>query len=100
MRRLAILLIPFLFACQESQRDLDTAVNTCEDLSLAQTIFSDAYVWGVFKEEGLAVTCNGRVGLIGYEKLLLAEGAMERSIPFPGWTLPGVMTAGAGQIIV
>jgi hypothetical protein len=61
------------------------------------TIFSDAYVWGNFKEEGLAVTANGSVCLIGYTKLLLAEGAMERSIPFPGWTLPGIMMLGGIQ---
>ncbi len=31
--------------------------------------------------------------------MLIAGGAMERPLPFPGWTLPGVMTAGAGQIL-
>lgn len=32
--------------------------------------------------------------------LLLATGAQERPIPFPGWTLPGVMTVGAAQILL
>ncbi len=32
------------------------------------------------------------------EYVILATGAMERPMPFPGWTLPGVMTAGALQI--
>lgn len=32
--------------------------------------------------------------------LLLATGALERPIPVPGWTLPGVMTAGAAQILL
>ncbi|WP_431280726.1 NAD(P)/FAD-dependent oxidoreductase [Humitalea sp. 24SJ18S-53] len=31
-------------------------------------------------------------------RLLLATGSMERPVPIPGWTLPGVMTAGALQI--
>ncbi|GKT19942.1 NAD(P)/FAD-dependent oxidoreductase [Acidovorax sp. SUPP2522] len=31
-------------------------------------------------------------------RVILATGAMERPIPFPGWTLPGVMGAGAAQI--
>jgi len=35
-------LISFL-SCQKAQRDEDNAVNTCEDISLAQTIFADAY---------------------------------------------------------
>ncbi|MHA7777949.1 FAD-dependent oxidoreductase [Roseibium sp. M-1] len=29
--------------------------------------------------------------------VLIATGALERPFPIPGWTLPGVMTAGAGQ---
>src|SRR5690606_14714021 len=31
--------------------------------------------------------------------ILLASGAMERPFPIPGWTLPGVMGAGAAQIL-
>lgn len=30
--------------------------------------------------------------------ILIATGASERPVPFPGWQLPGVMTAGAAQI--
>ena len=32
--------------------------------------------------------------------ILLAGGAQERPVPFPGWTLPGVMTAGSAQILM
>jgi D-hydroxyproline dehydrogenase subunit alpha len=32
--------------------------------------------------------------------LVLATGAYDYPVPFPGWTLPGVITAGAGQIMV
>lgn len=32
--------------------------------------------------------------------VLLATGAMERPVPVPGWTLPGVITAGAAQILL
>ena len=32
--------------------------------------------------------------------VLLATGAQERPTPFEGWTLPGVMTVGAGQILL
>ena len=31
--------------------------------------------------------------------VILATGAMERPTPFPGWTLPGVMTVGAAQTL-
>jgi len=37
--------------------------------------------------------------LVRCERVLLAPGAYDRSIPFPGWTLPGVVTAGALQIM-
>ena len=42
-RLLPLLLIITLVSCQKAQRDEDTAVNTCVDISLAQTIFADAY---------------------------------------------------------
>lgn len=34
------------------------------------------------------------------ERLIIAAGAYERPVPFPGWTLPGVMTAGGAQSLV
>lgn len=33
-----------------------------------------------------------------FDRLVLATGAMDRVLPFPGWTLPGVFTLGAAQI--
>jgi NADPH-dependent 2,4-dienoyl-CoA reductase/sulfur reductase-like enzyme len=35
-----------------------------------------------------------------YDKLILATGARERFIPFPGWTLPNVVGAGGVQALV
>jgi len=35
---------------------------------------------------------------IAYPQLLLAAGCHERSVPFPGWTLPGVMLLGGLQL--
>ncbi len=45
---------------------------------------------------------EGRDGLcvIRYSKLILATGARERFLPFPGWTLPGVMGVGGLQALV
>jgi NADPH-dependent 2,4-dienoyl-CoA reductase/sulfur reductase-like enzyme len=32
--------------------------------------------------------------------VIVATGALERPVPVPGWTLPGVMTVGAAQILL
>ncbi len=37
---------------------------------------------------------------VGFKRLILATGARERFLPFPGWTLPGVMGAGGLQALV
>lgn len=41
---------------------------------------------------------NGKARMIQAKRMILATGALERPFPLPGWTLPGVMTAGAAQI--
>lgn len=46
-----------------------------------------------------AETPTGSIEL-KYEKLILATGARERFLPFPGWTLPGVFGAGGLQTLV
>lgn len=33
-------------------------------------------------------------------QLLIATGAMERPVPLPGWTLPGVLGAGAADVLL
>ena len=35
---------------------------------------------------------------LAYDGLILATGAMDRIIPIPGWTLPGVFTLGGAQV--
>jgi NADPH-dependent 2,4-dienoyl-CoA reductase/sulfur reductase-like enzyme len=37
---------------------------------------------------------------IAWDRLILATGARERFLPFPGWTLPGVFGAGGLQALV
>ncbi len=39
-------------------------------------------------------------GPIRTRTLLLATGAYDRQLPFPGWTLPGVMAAGGVQALI
>ncbi|MDX3929826.1 MAG: FAD-dependent oxidoreductase [Shinella sp.] len=46
----------------------------------------------------IGISLNGAACLIDAKAVIIATGAMERPMPVPGWTLPGVMTAGAAQI--
>jgi NADPH-dependent 2,4-dienoyl-CoA reductase/sulfur reductase-like enzyme len=50
---------------------------------------------GALLAENLDGVCEFR-----YEKLVLATGARERFLPFPGWTLPSVLGAGGLQAMV
>ena len=43
---------------------------------------------------------GNRVEQFRFEQLILATGARERFLPFPGWTLPGVFGAGGLQALV
>lgn len=58
-----------------------------------------ATLWGL--EKGRArCTVNGKPVCLKASNILLASGAMERPVPFPGWTLPGVMGAGGADIVL
>ena len=46
----------------------------------------------------LAETCDGNLRIIS-DKLIIATGAREIFLPFPGWTLPNVYGAGAMQTL-
>jgi len=50
--------------------------------------------------ELLVADGNGVLFTVISERILLATGARERFIPFRGWTLPGVLAAGAVQILI
>jgi len=59
-----------------------------------------ANVWGLLREGEIAVSLAGGSRLMQATRIILATGAMERPFPIPGWTLPGVMTAGGAQILL
>lgn len=55
-------------------------------------------VWNVADGSVHVLNSQGRTDAIPYDALVLATGAMDRVVPFPGWTLPGVFTLGGAQI--
>jgi NADPH-dependent 2,4-dienoyl-CoA reductase/sulfur reductase-like enzyme len=60
----------------------------------------NAFVWGIFDDNTLAFVRNGTSHSIRFRKLILSIGAYDRPVPFPGWTLPGVLSAGGAQVLV
>jgi NADPH-dependent 2,4-dienoyl-CoA reductase/sulfur reductase-like enzyme len=59
-----------------------------------------AAVWYIDEERQLGVLKDGVNRFIGADAIIAAVGAQERPMPIPGWQTPGVMTAGAGQILL
>jgi len=59
-----------------------------------------ATVWNLTREREIGISVAGAAHLLRAERVIVATGALERPFPIPGWTLPGVMTAGAGQILL
>lgn len=62
-------------------------------------------VWGVFRRDGsagfdLQVVEGERSERLSARRVLIAAGCYEMPAPMPGWTLPGVMTAGAMQTLL
>src|SRR6056297_2163551 len=64
------------------------------------THLAGAVVWAIEEGFRISYTQGGAAAQIEAGRVLLATGALERPMPLPGWTLPGVMTAGAGQILL
>ena len=66
--------------------------------------YQDTTVWGIFPEDDNHLLClygpDEVPRRILAKTVILAPGAYERPAPFPGWTLPGVMTVGAALILV
>ncbi len=57
-------------------------------------------LWHVDPDGTLFLENAGHTETVTARRILLATGAIERPVPIPGWTLPGVMTAGAAQTLL
>jgi NADPH-dependent 2,4-dienoyl-CoA reductase/sulfur reductase-like enzyme len=57
---------------------------------------------GVFDAEGhrLRLEREGAAVRVEWQALVVATGARERFLPFPGWTLPGAIGVGAAQALL
>ncbi|MBR3121219.1 MULTISPECIES: NAD(P)/FAD-dependent oxidoreductase [Oceanobacillus] len=76
----------------ESKKLFQQAVNLGVQFYLETPVFNiekKDSLWVVYTDKETFQTTN----------LLLATGAAEAPVPIPGWTLPGVMSIGAAQIM-
>ncbi len=60
----------------------------------------ETVVWGTFEGNLLALHGPQAPSFLQAQAIILATGAYDRPVAFPGWTLPGVMTAGAAQALL
>lgn len=77
---------------EESRKMFEDAVAKGVEIFLStpvSNIENSNDLWTVYTEHGAFQT----------KKLLLATGAAESPLPVPGWTLPGVMSVGAAQVM-
>ncbi|MBT4890086.1 MAG: FAD-dependent oxidoreductase [Rhodospirillales bacterium] len=68
--------------------------------SCAVTLINDAAVFRLDEDGTVWYTHDDAAKTIKAKAVLIATGAMERPVPIPAWTLPGVMTAGAAQMLL
>ena len=57
-------------------------------------------LWHLDPDGTLYLAGSGRSETVSARRIVLATGAIERPVPIPGWTLPGIMTVGAAQILL
>jgi len=71
-----------------------------EALGAGVTIRSGTVVWNGTAEKVLSYTSPEGTGEVKARAVILASGAYEQPVAFPGWTLPGVLTAGGIQTLL
>jgi NADPH-dependent 2,4-dienoyl-CoA reductase/sulfur reductase-like enzyme len=68
--------------------------------ALGVEILSGTRVAWPLGERRLLLDRGDRASVLHWDRLVLATGARERLLPFPGWTRPGVFGAGGLQALV
>ncbi|GAA3101139.1 NAD(P)/FAD-dependent oxidoreductase [Streptosporangium carneum] len=84
---------------------LDRFARQWEALGERATVLLGHRVWAVERAGTLVVRClegdrEERPRTVAARTLLIATGAHDRPLPFPGWDLPGVLTAGGAQALL
>jgi len=73
-------------------------LEECEKFGVKTLLNTVAYA--LFEENKIGLMGEDKESLLQAKKIILATGASENVLNFPGWTLPGVMGAGALQTMM
>lgn len=71
-----------------------------ETEKLGVNVLLSASVYGIYEDGLIAYIKDGRDHTLKAKKIVIATGASENALAFPGCTLPGVMGAGAAQTMI
>ncbi|RLB50305.1 MAG: sulfurtransferase, partial [Deltaproteobacteria bacterium] len=88
--------------CWAGTRGIDIATILADDVASLPSVqvWLDSTAVGVFADEQIGVVTPQGYRLVKADALLVALGAREKSLSFPGCDLPGVYGAGAFQTLV
>lgn len=73
-------------------------LKEAEDLGVEVVL--QATVIGLYENREITVMINDRIEHVRGNSIVVATGASENMVPFKGWTLPGVIGAGAAQTMM
>jgi NADPH-dependent 2,4-dienoyl-CoA reductase/sulfur reductase-like enzyme/Fe-S-cluster-containing hydrogenase component 2 len=88
--------------CYAGTRGIDIASKLEEELAQYPSVkvWLNSFAVAAFSDKKIGVIRNGQYNIIKPRSVLVAAGAREKSLAFPGNTLPGVYGAGAFQTLV
>jgi len=87
-------------------RGIDIASELLEEArECGVEVWLNSVVVGLFKEKKVTIKKtladnSEKLEIIQAKKIVIATGASENAVSFKGWTLPGVMGAGAAQTMI
>ena len=79
---------------------LDGRVLTDRLAQSSVQLIAGATVWSIDNNAIVTYSQQQSAYRLQAKTVIIATGALERPYPIPGWTLPGVMTVGAAQILL
>jgi thioredoxin reductase len=100
-------------AVQNSKRMLEAVFMSAPGLEAAMEagveVILGTSAWGVYRngpavaslpEQVVGLADSARSWLVGFDRLVLATGARDLALAFPGWNQPGVMGAAALNVLL